>query len=323
MIRALRRFRTWGLRPSWMTSRRGRMAATVAVMVLLSSAVVAQGRGFEVQRFGLSSGSAWLASTAVGRVTLVDGASEQVVGSLPVAEGEASLSVVQAGVSAFVLDRIKGVLTRVDGATYEIRQAPLATEDAAGLEVFASGSGLVVVDGSRQVASRLDPVSLRPRGAPVQVPVRPGPGQSVVDETGRLWALDATGGGLVGIDPDLRNERPVRSPVGDGGSRLVLVQGRPVMVDVTQGQVGRVDGSGQVGPWSCLYDAAAKRSEPSGTGLRLLGSASSERVFAAVSADGTLRVSQLGRAECGKTGNRARAQLLVGGTATLLREPVR
>jgi hypothetical protein len=55
-----------------------------AVVTTAALGVMARGDGYRASRVDLSGGGAWLASVQQGLLTLIDGASEQVVGSLPV-----------------------------------------------------------------------------------------------------------------------------------------------------------------------------------------------------------------------------------------------
>jgi hypothetical protein len=260
------------------------------VVVVPLVLVAAQGDGFPTSRVELSSGGAWLVSPSQGLVTLIDGASDEVVGSVraPAARRGDALSVVQSGSSAYVVNASQGTVARVDGGTYEV-SAPVRFGDGRGsLEVFAGSEVLYVVDGVRRKASETDPVSLAVRRE-LSLAAQPGPGQSVVDGAGRLWVVDGGGGGVSWFDEGVKRVRP---GVGDGRSRLVLVQGGPVLVDTSQGRVGRLGGSGKVRSWSCLEVRE-------GDEVQVLGSATSARVVAAVKETGTLVVSAVGRDECG------------------------
>ncbi len=212
----------------------------------------------------------------------------QVVGSVPVgARPGDGLSVVQSGSSAYVVNAGQGTVSRVDGGTYAASDAVRFGEGPGGaLSVFAGGGALYVVDGRRRVASVTDPVSLRVRER-LSLAAQPGPGQSVVDAAGRLWVVDGSAGGLTWFD----GGRRARSAVADAGGRLVVVQGRPVLVDPSRARLGALSGAGGVRSWSCLEVRAGDR-------VQLLGSGSAPWVFAAVSGSGTLVASAVGRDDC-------------------------
>jgi hypothetical protein len=268
---------------------RARLTSGVAAVALVPAGLVlSRAGGLPGAREALSGGGAWLASPSQGVVTLIDGAAEQVVGVVraPGATGGADFSVEQAGSSAYIVQPGAGTVSRVDGATYDVT-APIRFADPGGLSgVLAGGPGLYIVDGVRRTAVEADPVTLRVRNR-LSLAARPGAGQSVVDSAGRLWLVDADRGGLTWFD---RGGKHVHA-VGDAKSKLVLVQGRPVLVDPSAGRVGRVAADGSVPSWSCLDVRAADD-------VRLLGSAVSDRVYAVVPATGTLVEAGLGGDDC-------------------------
>src|SRR6266487_2915991 len=230
-------------------TRRSTAAGGLAALLLASLVAAAFGHGYPASRVSLAGGGAWLASASQGVVTLIDGASEQVVGSVAApgaARGDA-LSVVQSGASAYVVDGTQGTVSRVDGATYEA-SAPVrfgAPNEAP--QVYAGSGALYIVDGGRRVASVTDPLSLRVRQR-LSLAAQPGPGQSVVDGKGRLWVVDAGSGVLTRFDG---HGKLSRRDVADQASQLVLVRGEPVLVDVNRGRLGRVAADGTVDSWSC------------------------------------------------------------------------
>src|SRR5688572_29341276 len=135
--------------------RRLVVAGVVAAIVAGAVGAAARGDGYPDARVDLSDGGAWLASTQQGLVTLINGAAEQVVGSV-LAPGAASgdaLSVVQSQASAFIVNGNQGTVSRVDGATYSVTPpVRFAEEDGAPLRVFAGGKAVYVVDSRRRTA---------------------------------------------------------------------------------------------------------------------------------------------------------------------------
>jgi hypothetical protein len=276
------------LRPWPVPGRAGLSGGLAAVVAVPLVAMLASAPGLPASRVDLTGGGAWLASPGQGLVTLIDGASEQVVGSVraPAARAGDDLSVVQAGASAYVVNGSRGTVSRVDGGTYQM-SAPIRFGTAGGpLGVLAGGPGVYVVDGSRRLASVTDPVTLRVRER-LSLAAQPGPGQSVVDGAGRLWVVDSGGGGLTWFAGGKR----VRPDVGDAKARLVLVAGQPVLVDVGHPRVGRLTADGGVRSWSCLDIRAGDRAE-------LLGSTVAARVYAVVSATGTLVAAGVDGDDC-------------------------
>ena len=146
---------------------------------------------------------------------------------------------------------------------------------------------MFVIDSVARTATRVAPLTLQVRST-VSLAAEPGRGQSVVDDDGRLWVVDSVGGGLTWVD----GERRGVVPDVDAGARLVLVQGRPVLVDVAQRQVAALQG-GAVGDWSCL-DVRAEDD------IEVLGSRTADEVYAAVPSTGSVVVADVGNDDCSR-----------------------
>jgi hypothetical protein len=280
------------LRPG---GRRGRRAVTVclaaAAVVAPTSLAAFLGSGNPLTGLPMAGGGAWLASPGVGLVTLVDGPSEQVAATLavPVRRGD-RVDVTQAGSSAYVADDSTGVVVRIDGATLSTGEPTRFGKGVQGVDVATGGGNVYVVDVGSRTANLVDPGSLHVRDRQ-SLAARPGAGQSVVDDTGRLWVLDSAGGGLAWVDRGVKGSEPT---VGTASDRLTLAGGRPVLVDVQHGQVGWVGDDGSVGDWSCL-DVRG------GDDVQLLPSSTQEVVYAAVRQSGTLVGARVGQDDCGFT----------------------
>jgi hypothetical protein len=243
-----------------------------------------QGNGLPEQRVAMSGGGAWLASPAQGVVTLIDGPSDQVVAAvrLPAASAVAATSVTQSGTSAYVVDDQAGTVSRVDGSTYEVA-APIGFGVAGGsLSVFSGSAATYVVDGARRLASVTDPRTLAVRNT-LSLTARPGAGQSLVDDAGRLWVLDSETGELAWFE---RGREHLRAGVGAAGDQLLQVRGRAVLADPARARVGPLAADGTVSDWSCLGVRPSDRTQ-------LLGSATSDQVYAAVQETGTLLIAKL------------------------------
>jgi PASTA domain len=270
-----------GMRVRW-------VAGVAAAAVVVAGMALLGDDGYVASHPELTSGRAWLASPTQGLVTLVDGASEDVVASVrPGASGGAAadFSVVQAGSNAYVLDAATGSVSRVDGGTYAV-SAPIQFGTGKALSLLAGGPGLFVVDGARRTASVTDPKTLRVRRK-LTLAAQPRPGQSVVDSTGRLWVVDSSG--VSTFDTDGKKVWP---DLGGAGSRLVLVQGQPVLIDPARSRLGRLRPDGGVVSWACL-DLTG------GDDFQLLGSSSDPYVYAAVRGTGTLLVAAVTGGDCG------------------------
>ena len=206
-----------GLRPSPLhrLNRSGRRAVTAclgtAVIVVPLSLAALLGSGNPLTGIPMTDGGAWLASPSVGLVTLVDGPSEQVAATLavPVDKGD-QVGVVQAGSSAYVANDTTGVVVRVDGATLATGEPTRFAQGDQGVDVATGGGKVYIVDVGARTANLVDPVSLQVRDEQ-SLAARPGLGQSVVDDTGRLWVLDSAGGGLAWVDRGVKGNRAPRS----------------------------------------------------------------------------------------------------------------
>lgn len=258
-------------------------SAVVAPLVLV--AVLAEGHA--VHELTQSAAAVWVASPRQGLVSLVDGPSDAVAAALRV-PAAAELEVAQAGASAYLVDEAAGTVRRVDGATFELG-VPVAFGTPGGsLDVLLGVDDVYVLDATRRTATVVDPRTL---GTVAELPLaaQPGAGQSVVDDRGRLWVVDGAGGGLTWFDGTHHVDRDAA----DADDRLVLVRGRPVLVDVAGGSVAPLGDAGRPGRRTCLEARA-------GDTTRLLGSADRDEVYAAVGETGTLVVAAVGRDDCSR-----------------------
>src|SRR5207247_10361896 len=104
--------------------RRG-ASATAALAVVAARALFGAHNGYPAERPHLLSGAAWLPSSQVGQLTLLDGSSAEVIARVPVAPAGDQLDAVQEGSTGYVVDRTAGTVRRVEGAT--VSATPPAT----------------------------------------------------------------------------------------------------------------------------------------------------------------------------------------------------
>ena len=136
------------------TSGRPRAVAlqlgAASVVVSLLGVAVAQGQADPPAELDLRGGGAWVASSTVGQLTLIDGGTAEVAARVQVAETPADLGAVQAGMVGYALDRAQGTMRRVDPATF-VAAAPVEViEGARGdLSAHHSGDVVYVVDHAR------------------------------------------------------------------------------------------------------------------------------------------------------------------------------
>jgi len=262
------------------------------VACAMVGALVAQGDAAKPAELDLRGGGAWVASSTVGQLTLIDGGTAEVAARVQVAEGSADLGAVQAGTVGYALDLDHGTVRRVDPATF-VAAAPVEVIEGArrDLTLHPSGDVMYVVDHERGKVAVTDGTSLSGLKGEVQSLAEP-VSSSVVDEAGRLWTLGAGTGDLVWFDG---TERHVRRAVADDSrdSELVVIDGRPALVERKTRLVRTVGDDGGFRARSCLDIDPADRS------VRVAGSDAGRRLLVVSGDDGVLRVSDLGSGECG------------------------
>jgi PKD domain-containing protein/List-Bact-rpt repeat protein len=219
--RAVRRRRPW---------IRSVVTGTAVVGAVAAMGIVGAHGGYPATRPHLMSGAAWLASSRVGQLTLLDGSSVEVAGQVQVATPGDGLDAVQQGSTAYAVNRTTGTLRRVDGATFAVSRAVSPIPGATGsLTAFAGPNALYALDSGRGVLAEADPRTLAGHGGPVSMAARLGDQSASIDDRGRLWVLDSETGNLERVKNGQRYTVPrVAAP---GGSLLALAGGAPVVVD--------------------------------------------------------------------------------------------
>ena len=256
-------------------------------------ALVAQGDAAPPAELDLRGGGAWVASSTVGQLTLIDGGTAEVAARVQVAEGSTDLGAVQSGTVGYALDLDQGTVRRVDPATF-VAAPPVEIIEGARRELtlHPSGDVMYVVDHERGKVAVTDGRSLSGLQGEVQSLAEP-VSSSVVDEAGRLWTLGEGTGDLVWFDG---TERHARRAVADDprDTELVVIDGQPALVDRATRLVHSVGDDGGFRARSCLDIDPADRS------VRVAGSDAARRLLVVSGDDGVLRVSDLGSGECGE-----------------------
>jgi hypothetical protein len=210
----------------------GRAAAVVAVAAVAAGLVVAGlDDGNPDRRVRLLSGAAWLASSRVGQLTLLDGSSAEVAAQVWVAPQGRPIDVVQQGATAYAIDRSAGSIRRVDGATFAIGQPAVPIPDAgSGIAAFAGTTSVYALDTRRGLLAETDPTNLSTRGEPRSMAARVSEGGVAMDDGGRLWIIDPGTGDLTRVSAG--GDRITRRLLGrPGAPRLTIAGGSPVVVD--------------------------------------------------------------------------------------------
>jgi hypothetical protein len=274
--------------------KRAHIGVTAAVAMLLGGiAVASMGEGEPVDDVRLLSGAAWLSSSKVGQVTLLDGSSAEVAAQVQVASPGTALEVAQQGATAYAIDQSAGTLRRVDGATFELSPpgAPIP-DTSAGLTAMPGHDVLYTLDERRGVLANTDPRSLARRGDLVPLASELTTGSAVVDDVGTLWAIDKRTGDLTYVVNGQRTKREdVAQP---GSSMLAIANGNPVVVDVTARKTIKIDrDNGSVGG-SIELDL-----RPTDT-VQVTGSTHADRLYV-VASRGVLNVCELSEDSCETT----------------------
>ena len=253
--------------------------------------LVGRGQGEPPTRLDLRAGGAWVASPSVGLLTLIDGASAEVVARVRVGDQAPGWAAAQDGLVGYAVDRDRGLVSRVDPRTF-VPTAPVGVIDRASGDVatYATADVLYVLDQQRGRLAMADARDLSPRGGGV-ASVAEEVASSALDNQGRLWLLGRSSGDLVWFDGHRRHDRPevVARP---RTAELVVVGGAPVVVDRAGRRVHRIGASGRFGADACL-DV-----DPADDTIRFGGSSRSEWVYAVSGEQGVLRVSDLGSGAC-------------------------
>ncbi len=123
--------------------------AIVTTISLIIGVLIVQSRTETELEQRLGDGAAWLASSEIGGVSLLDGASGTSATDLVVATAGDAFSVVQWGSDALLVNESRGAVSRLDGATWRIGTGEIRFAEPGGaLRVLADGdTGWVVADG--------------------------------------------------------------------------------------------------------------------------------------------------------------------------------
>ncbi|MEV4315031.1 hypothetical protein [Actinocrispum sp. NPDC049592] len=202
----------------------------MAALLVGGVVVAGQDDGHPAQQVQLLPGAAWLPSSRVGQVTLLDGSSVEVAAQLQAAPPGNALDVVQQGATAYVIDQTAGTVRRVDGATFELTSPASPIPDAhAGLTAIPSRNSLYTVDTQRGIVADTDPHTLARRGEMLSLASKLSAGAATVDDNGTLWAVDTATGDLTRVSGGSRTiQRQVAQP---GRSILAVANGSPVVLD--------------------------------------------------------------------------------------------
>ncbi|MDP9794242.1 sugar lactone lactonase YvrE [Catenuloplanes nepalensis] len=248
--------------------------------------VAGSGNGYPISAPRLSSGAAWLPTSATGGLTLLDGSTARVAAHVHVRV----TSMVQHDHDAYVVDAVTGTVRHVDGATMRVGPAIAPLPGARkGLRVLATSTVVYAIDMVSGRVALLDPSSLATRRAPWTSAAGASTG-AALDRDGRLWLFDAATGNLSVVTPSgetSEHREAARSGTGTlvpAGDRLVVADGFARKVTIFDHESGRVD------RWVPLDPRAA------GARAAIGGSSTATRLL--VATDGKVSVCDLDRSSC-------------------------
>jgi hypothetical protein len=274
--------------------RKGRVrtfaAGAVGLVVVGGLLSIGADDGYDADKARLQSGSAWLASSQVGQLTLLDGSSAEVASQVQVASPGSRLDVVQQGSTGYAIDRTTGSMRRVDGATFDLSAPATPIPDAGeSLRAFAGADALYALDTRRGVLTGADPRTLANQGRLLPLAAQVTPDAVTLDAAGRMWVLDATTGDLVWLQNGQRHVR--RSATQPGAGMLTLAGGNPVLVDTARRTAAVLD------PESAeTRDVVGLDLRP-GDKIQLSGSPHASRLYV-VASRGVLAICDLTRTTC-------------------------
>lgn len=204
---------------------RTRVLTAVAAVAATAAAVLVVGPGYETAQVRMRSGTVWLASTAAGEATLVDGASAEVAGRVLVGRPGEALIITQHRGGALVLNQGTGTLSRVDSATQRITTSAAELPGRSEIVVKPAPDVLHAVNLYEGTDASVQPDTLK-TGESTQLAETLRPEGIAADDQGRLWAVDDRTGDLVWLEGGERRTRSASAKAG----LLTITGGRPALV---------------------------------------------------------------------------------------------
>lgn len=215
------------------------IAGGLAATLLLAGVAFVAGRGIASTNVSTHAGTAWLATTPRGSVTLVDGTSGRPSAEI-VLPGTAGhrLQISQDGDTILVYDPSTGVLTKIDSG--RLTAGP-ARATVPGVRLVAGPKAAYLVDYGAGTVQRIDLATLENVGPVLRIPGHLG--TAGVDAQGTLWVPRSDDGMVVPV-----TSAGLGTPVdvqGRGSDLAVsVVGGRPIVVDATKGRVSVLTATG-------------------------------------------------------------------------------
>ncbi|MCE7003733.1 PKD domain-containing protein [Kibdelosporangium philippinense] len=257
-------------------------AIGATVIVAASLAVGGMDRAHEAPRVRLHGGSAWLASSKTGQLTLLDGASAEVAARVEVAPPGTPIQAAQQGPTGYSLNKSDGSVVRVDGAT----QFPSAPAKLSASDIFPTPEVMYSFDGGRGLLTPVELDTLNPLGEPFSLASKVFPEGAIVDGSGRLWILDRATGDLTWFTPSGGQTRTAASTA--DRTRLTVTDGRPALLDLARRTAELLD------PEDGSVQESIRADLRPDDEVALSGSAQQQRILISVASRGLLMVCSFG-----------------------------
>ncbi len=201
-----------------MKSRSTAIGAVGAAAMLAAAVLVVQSSPRSELDVQLSDGAVWLASTAVGGVSLLDGGSGTIAASLGVADAGDQFSVEQFGSDAVIVNETDGTVARLDGSSWEIPTGRVQFGvPGQPLNVVTSKKGGWLMTPGQATTIELEALALR-SPIPVAAPFADG----IITDDGALMYASS--------DPDLAVQR--FEAVGGASSNVEGLDGPTALIDL-------------------------------------------------------------------------------------------
>ena len=214
--------------------------AIVTTIALLIGVLIVQSNTETELEQRLGDGAAWLASSEIGGVSLLDGASGTSATDLVVASAGDVFGVVQWGSDALVVNETRGSVSRLDGATWRIGTGEIRFAEPGGaLRVLADGeTGWVVADGL------VSSINLEDLGVLDQYAIGSTVTSAAIGNNGTLFlGSDAADGSVMSISAEDESPQTVS---GLSGSAVLVELGDRVGAIDTEAQSVWIEGEGIV-----------------------------------------------------------------------------
>ncbi|GLI01045.1 right-handed parallel beta-helix repeat-containing protein [Phytohabitans aurantiacus] len=225
------------------TSRRTRaiLAAATAVPLLAALVLVGLRHTLPPTKPRVLSGTVWLASRAIGKLTLVDGAAAQVAADVTVAAPGTEFTALQQGRFGYAIDNKSGRAAVVDSATLDTVAGTPLPGSPGGIVAYATETSFYVFNTHSRLLQAAEPRTLGQLGRPAAVA---GTDRTTASAGNGVWALEPATGQIAHLGATTSSLREnLRRPVirSTQDVSLHVTAGLPVVLDRATGLASVLD----------------------------------------------------------------------------------